>query len=197
MPEQPDAGGVPGDDLPRAPTTSLVDLQQEHGAPWIGWLRRANVVLHSAAGLTMVLLLIWTIIDIGGRYFLNRPMRGTVELTELAVVVFVYLGLARTESDDAHITADLFFVRFGVRGQLVLRAFAGAVGAVVIWVMAWRLWRFAGQLDSGGYETAVLRIPLYPVAILGVIGAVAFGVTVVANLLVVLRALVKGSSRGT
>ncbi len=191
MPERPEGAAAPGG-IPGAATTPLVDLQAEYGGPPIVWLRRLNTVLHAAAGFTLVFLLFWTVADITGRYFLSRPMRGTVELTELAVVVLVYLGLARTESDDAHISVDLLFVKLGRRGQLILRALAGLIGTAVIAVMTWRLFLFAGQLDTGGYETAVLRIPLYPVAILGVIGAVAFGVAVFANLLVVLRALVKG-----
>lgn len=170
----------------------FADLQQAYGGRPMVWLRWVNQVLHTLAGVTLVTLLGWTVVDIAGRSAFSQPLRGTVEVTELAVVVLVYLGLARTESDDAHITVDLLFIRFGRRGQLVLRAFAGAVGAAVISVMTWRLWVFAQQLDAGGYETGVLRIPLYPAALLGVAGAAAFGLAVLANLLVVVRALVKG-----
>jgi TRAP-type transport system small permease protein len=190
MPDVPDEAAAAGGP-PVAAATSLADLQAEHGGVVYLWLRRINHVLHALAGITLVLLLAWTVADIVGRSAFSRPMRGTVELTELAVVVLVYLGLAHTESDDGHITVDLLFVRLKERGQLVLRAIAGCIGVIVIAAMTWRLYVFAGQLDAGNYTTGVLRIPLYPVAILGVVGAAAFGLAVLANLAVVVRAIVK------
>jgi TRAP-type transport system small permease protein len=190
MPDVPDEAAAAGGP-PVAAATSLADLQAEHGGVVYLWLRRINHVLHALAGITLVLLLAWTVADIIGRSAFSRPMRGTVELTELAVVVLVYLGLAHTESDDGHITVDLLFVRLKERGQLVLRAIAGCIGVIVIAAMTWRLYVFAGQLDAGNYTTGVLRIPLYPVAILGVVGAAAFGLAVLANLAVVVRAIVK------
>src|SRR5690606_4986095 len=120
--------------------------------------------LHIAAGVVMLALLAWTVADIVGRTFFNSPMRGTVELTELAVVVLVYLGLSYAESRDSHIAVDLLYLQLGVRGQLALRVFGGLVSLVVIALMTWRLSVFAGQLEAGSYTTGILRLPLYPVA---------------------------------
>lgn len=189
MPELPGRPAASGPSPGAA--VSLADLQEAHGGAPLRWLRVVNQVLHTLAGLTLVGLLAWTAVDIVGRSAFSSPLRGTIELTELAVVVLVYLGLARTETDDAHITVDLLFVRFKRRGQLVLRAVAGAIGVAVIAVMTWRLYQFTGHLQAGGYETSRLRVPLWPVAVLGVVGATAFGLSVLANLLVVLRALAK------
>jgi TRAP-type C4-dicarboxylate transport system permease small subunit len=150
--------------------------------------RRLNTILHWIAGLTMVLLLFWTVGDILGRTLFSQPFRGTVELTELAVVILVYLGLARAENDDAHISADLLFVRMNPKTQRFVRVFAAAVSFAVISVMSWRLLVFAGQMDAGGYTTGVLRIPLYPVALLGVAGSAAFALAVLANLAGYIRA---------
>jgi TRAP-type transport system small permease protein len=173
-----------------APTVN--ELQQQYGGRFTRGLARVNAVLHVVAGATMVGLLFWTVGDIIGRAFFSRPFRGTVELTELAVVMLVYLGLARAENQDGHIAVDLLYVRLGPRTQLALRAFAGLVSFSIISVMTWRLYLFAGQLDVGNYTTGVLRLPLYPVAVLGVIGATAFALAVLANLYVALRALATG-----
>jgi TRAP-type C4-dicarboxylate transport system permease small subunit len=155
-------------------------------------LRRVNAFLHGTAGVTLALLMLYTVGDILGRTFFSRPFPGTVELTELAVVVLVYLGLARAEDDDAHIAVDLLYVRLGERGQLLMRAFAGAATALVIAVMTWRLIVFAQQMHSGNYTTGVLRIPLYPVVLLGVFGSAAFALAALNNLTGTLRTLVKG-----
>lgn len=185
------SGGAPqGAGAPPAGPT-IAQLQQQYGGPLVRWLRMVHTPLHLTAGVTMLGLLGWTVADILGRTLFNNPMPGTVELTELAVVVLVYLGLSHTESRDAHIAVDLLYLRLGVRARLALRVFAGLVSLAVIAVMTWRLYLYAGQLDAGGYTTGILRIPLYPVALLAVLGAATFGLAVLANTAVSLLALVK------
>jgi TRAP-type transport system small permease protein len=153
-------------------------------------LRRLSHLLHALAGVTMLLLLLWTVADIIGRTFLARPLPGTVELTELAVVVLVYLGLARAEHERAHIAVDLLFVRLGTRTQLVVRVLAGLLSAAVVLVLTWRLLAFSGQLRDGGFTTGVLSVPLYPVALIGVAGAGVFALAILGNVAHALRALV-------
>jgi TRAP-type transport system small permease protein len=172
-----------------APEADITRLREQSGRV-VRWLQRANTVLATLAGLTMVALLGWTVVDILGRSMFSRPLRGTVELTELAVVVLVYLGLARTEDRDAHISADLLFVRLSPTGQLLSRIFAGVVASVVITAMTWRLYDYGNQLDAGGYTTGILRLPMYPVALLAVLGSAAFGLAVLVNLALSVRALV-------
>nr|WP_246220662.1 TRAP transporter small permease [Phytoactinopolyspora mesophila] len=137
----------------------------------------------------MVALLLWTVGDIVGRAVFSHPLRGTIEMTELAVVVLVYLGLALTEDRDRHITVDLLYVRLGATGQLVLRVFAGVVAFVVVSVMTWRLWQYAEQLDAGGFTTGILRIPLYPVALLAVLGSSAFALAILSKTILAVKAL--------
>lgn len=183
------AAPEPSGAAPVGPT--FEQLQQRYGGPLVRWLRLVHTPLHVAAGVTMLALLAWTGADIVGRTFFDSPMPGTVELTELAVVVLVYLGLPYAESRDAHITVDLLYVRLGVRARLGLRVFAGLVSVAVIAVMTWRLYRYAGQLDAGGYTTGILRVPLYPVALLAVLGAATFGLAALVNTAVSFLALVR------
>jgi TRAP-type C4-dicarboxylate transport system permease small subunit len=190
-PTEPGSGAAPEPSgaAPVGPT--IEELQREHGGPLVRWLRMVHTPLHLGAGVTMLALLAWTVVDIVGRTFFDSPMRGTVELTELAVVVLVYLGLSYAESRDSHITVDLLYVRLGVRARLALRVFAGLVALAVIGLMTWRLYVYAGLLDAGGYTTGIWRLPLYPVALLAVLGAAAYGLAVLANTAVSLLALVR------
>lgn len=174
---------------PDGPT--MEELQRTYGGPLVRWLRFVHTPLHVAAGVTMLALLAWTVADIVGRSFFNHPVRGTIELTELAVVVIVYLGLSYAESRDSHIAVDLLYLRLGARARLALRVFAGLVGLLVVSVMTWRLYLYAGQLGAGGYTTGTLRVPLYPVALLAVLGAGMFGLAILVNTAVAFLALVR------
>jgi TRAP-type transport system small permease protein len=189
MPETPEGGS---DDLPMGgPAVALTveQLHERHGGRLTHVLRRVNTVLHFVAGAVMVALLLWTVGDIIGRSYFGQPFRGTVEMTELAVVVIVYLGLAHTEDRDRHVTVDLLYVHLGRAGQLALRIFAGVVAFAVIGLMTWRLWVYAEQLDTGGLTTGILRIPLYPVGLLAVIGSAALGLAILSKTVLAAKAL--------
>jgi TRAP-type transport system small permease protein len=151
--------------------------------------RRVNSALHLAGGLVMLALLLWTAGDIIGRSFGN-PFRGTVELTEIAVVMLVYLGLAHTEDADRHVTVDLLYIRMGRTGKLVLRMFGGVVALAVMGAMTWRLWVYAQSLDAGGYTTGILHVPLFPVAVVTVVGCAAFTLAILTKTVFAARALV-------
>lgn len=183
----PGAAAAPAGAAPAGPT--IEELQQQYGGRLARWLRLVHTPLRFGAGAVMLGLLAWTIADIAARSVFSSPLGGTVELTELAVVAMVYLGLSYAESKDAHIAVDLLYVRLPVRGQLALRVFAGLVSLAVIAVMTWRLYVYAGQLDTGGYITGILQIPLYPVALLAVLGTATFGLAVLLNTAVSMRAL--------
>jgi TRAP-type C4-dicarboxylate transport system permease small subunit len=168
---------------------TIEELQRRYGGGAARWLRVVHTPLRVGAGAIVLGLLAWTVADIAARSLFNNPLSGTVELTELAVVPMVYLGLSYAESRDAHIAVDLLYVRLPVRARLALRVFAGLASLAVIAVMTWRLYVYAGQLDAGGYVTGILRIPLYPVALLAVLGSAAFGLAVLLNTVVSARAL--------
>ncbi|QBI19398.1 TRAP transporter small permease [Egibacter rhizosphaerae] len=183
-------GRPPPEDGPEV-GPAMERLQDVHGGRLARGLRHVDRALHALAGVTMVGLLLWTVVDILGRSLFSMPLRGTVELTELAVVILVYLGLARVENQDSHIAVDLLFGRLGTRGQLLLRGLAGLLGAGIMGLLTWRLFVFAGDLDAGGYATASWGLPLYPVALVGVVGSTAFVLALLLNAYVALAALVK------
>jgi TRAP-type C4-dicarboxylate transport system permease small subunit len=181
----------PGTRTTASDPAAIAHLHERHGDGLVRAIRRVAGTLEALAAVTLVLLLAWTVGDILSRTLFGRPFPGTVELTELAVVVLVYLGLARAETQDAHISVDLLFVRLGERGRLLLRAGAGTLTFGTVVLLVWRLWVFSGDLATGGYTTGVLRIPLYPVALVGVVGAAVFGLAALANVLGSVRALVR------
>jgi len=137
-------------------------------------IRAVNTSLHYLAGALIVGVVAITVYNVLGRWLFDAPLRGVVELTELAMVGIVYLGLARAQQQDGHITVDLLYQRLGQRWRAALDAFAAVVGVVVVALIAWRLYVYAGVLEAGGRTTASRRIPLYPFAYLAIVGLAAY-----------------------
>lgn len=156
-----------------------------------GAIRRVNRWLHYLAGGVLLALMSVTIVDIAGRYLFNSPFSGTVELTQMAMIVLVYLGFAHAEDQGDHIAVDILYVKLGRGGQLALTLFNGVFGLFVVGLLTWNLYSFAGILDGGGYTTAVLDIPQGRVALIGVGGAVMFVLAMASTVALALRAVLK------
>ena len=56
-------------------------------------------------------MMVLTAFDVFGRYFLNRPIRGALELTEFLLVIAVSAGFAYTQTTNGHISVELFVMR--------------------------------------------------------------------------------------
>lgn len=140
----------------------------------LGAVRRANVWLHYVAGALIVGVMLVTVYNILGRWLFGTPFRGTVELTELAMLGIVYLGLGYAQHRESHISVDLLYRRFRRPIRQTLDLFGAVLSVVVLGVMAWQLAVYAEVLSSGGRETAARELPLAPFAYVAVIGVLAY-----------------------
>lgn len=136
---------------------------------------------------TMLAVMIFlTAADVIGRYLLSRPILGASEVTEVLLVLTVYIGLIAVCLDQNHVTVDLLVDRFPRALQPARRILVGLLTAGVLGTVAWRLWIYGGQFASYGGTTNSLRIPLAPVvwicAACAALGAVATLVLLFRNL---------------
>jgi TRAP-type transport system small permease protein len=144
-------------------------------------IRETNRGLHYISGALITLMMLFTVYNILGRWLFNRPLRGTVELTQLSMIAIVYLAFAYAQHRDDHISVDLLYVRLGDRAKAVLDAIGSVIGVVVLALLAWRLYAYSETLQLGGRTTATRRIPLYPLAYVAIVGTVAYLLAIVAT----------------
>lgn len=138
--------------------------------------------LHWVSGAFIVGLMFMTVANILGRWTMGRPVRGTVELTEIGMIAIVFLGLAYAQVRDDHIRVDLLYNRLGERGRLVLRAFSSIVSLAVVLVMTWRLYDYSGVLASSGRTTSSLAIPLTWAAWIAVAGGIVYAIGILSTM---------------
>lgn len=105
------------------------------------------------------------------RYGFNRPVPGTLELTEGALPLIIFLSLALTQYHQGHIKVVLLTQHLPAGLRRVLRVIAMLAGAVLFAWAAWAGWE-AGlkSLKIGEMERGAVRYPLYPIKF-----AVSFG----------------------
>jgi TRAP-type C4-dicarboxylate transport system permease small subunit len=116
-----------------------------------------------------------TVADVAGRYLLNRPLAGTLELSEFALALLVFLGLGATGWRGSQVVVDIALERFPPRLRAVSDAFNALLGTGFWTLIAWRTALQAGEVRVKGEVSTILAVPLYPF-----VYAVAFGSIVMA-----------------
>jgi TRAP-type C4-dicarboxylate transport system permease small subunit len=139
----------------------MSDEPPASGAP--GILDRAlDATLGALCAIVLFVMMALTCVDVAGRYLLNRPVPGGLEMIEILVAATVFAALPLVTQREGHVTVDLLDAvspDWLLRVQHVL---GNVLAAVVCGTLAWQLWIRAGRMLGYGDTTAVLRIPLYP-----------------------------------
>lgn len=120
----------------------------------------------------VVLLMLLTVADVVLRYVFTKPVLGTVELTEYAMVVIVSLSFARCADTDSHAKIDMLVTRFSPKVQAIVNFVVFAVTLGFCILMTWRSFVDFYQLYLAGRHSAILEISASPFHLIMAIGFV-------------------------
>jgi TRAP-type C4-dicarboxylate transport system permease small subunit len=126
---------------------------------------RVTMGLARIAAIALAVIAAVTFGDVVGRYFFHAPFAFTVELTQMAMGLVVYLGVGLVTHEDAHISADVVVLRLPPRLRALLALATNLLALGFLAAMVWRLWLQAEFLRAKGDTTMVWQVPLWPVAV--------------------------------
>ncbi|MBB4122483.1 TRAP transporter small permease [Martelella radicis] len=152
---------------------------ESHGKP--GARQYARLSLAVVCALLLVTIMMITVVDVIGRYVLNAPLMGATELTELLLCAVIFLGLPAVCLDDAHIRVDILLSRVPPALEPLRKIAVSLVSAIVLGLIAWRLWGHAGNLAGYAQSTNTLKIPVAPLAYLTSVAVAVSAVITVVN----------------
>ncbi len=103
-----------------------------------------------------------TFFDVGGRKLLSNSIPGSLEMTELLMVMVIFAALPLVSLKGEHVVFDSLdgFLNPGFRR--VQRAIVQALCAAAMLGLAWLMWRTGSDFAGSGETTAQLHIPKYP-----------------------------------
>jgi TRAP-type C4-dicarboxylate transport system permease small subunit len=136
------------------------------------------------AAVALFAIMALTLVDVLGRKLFNHSITGSLELTEILMVVVIFAALPLVSLHGEHVVFDSLdhlmppWLR-RLQQAVVDLGCAGALGA-----LAWLMWDKAAQMAGYGDTTAQLQLPMGPFVQLM---AVLCGVTAVVHLLLMLR----------
>lgn len=123
------------------------------------------------AGSLLVAVMLLVVANALLRYLFNAPIAGTLEVTEGALPVIVFLSLAMTQYEGGHIKVVLLTRRFPDRARRSAVVFAMLAGALLFAWATYAGWKLtAKSIAIGEIERGSIRYPLWPIK-----GAIAFG----------------------
>ena len=121
------------------------------------WLARVATV-------ALALIAFVTFCDVIARKVFNAGFTFTVEMTEMAMALIVFLGVGLVTHQRGHIVVDVITLRLSERARVWLGLVTNILSLGFVAIMVWRLWLQAAFIASKGDSTPIWNFPLWPIA---------------------------------
>lgn len=143
------------------------------------WNAHLNRILAILAAVLVAAVGISTILDVGGRFFFNHPLPGSVEIATEMLVMIVFLGITYVQVQKRHIRLEFLMERISPQAQDRLNFLTDFFVLGTASFLAWRCilkaeysWRL-GETAAG-----IVPIPYAPARTIVAIGFTLFAITV-------------------
>jgi len=155
--------------------------------PVVRWVNNAGVII-------LAMMMVLTVADVTLRYFFNKPILGSYELTEFMMTMLAAFTLGYAATLKAHVNVDLVYTRLPERVQGMISIFTSLVCVVFFGLMFWRNIYQSSVLREANAMSPALSIPEFPfIFILGI----GFGIIALVFLLQLLESIVKAAGKWT
>jgi len=128
-----------------------------------------------------------TVVDVLGRYLFNKPLLGTIEMSEFLMVILSFGGLALAELRNGHITVDFFVNALPDRARALFDAAAALLGVVFWGFVSWRATVHATRIWEVGEVSANLTLPTWPFYLVVTVGCGLLAVALIGRVIRALR----------
>ncbi len=165
--------------------------------PPVGFFEKAtrsfsNILVHISMGMLLIMMLLG-FADVFGRYLLNHPIIGTLEVFEILLPGIVLFSLAHAQRAKAHIAVDVFTSRFPSRVRTIVRFVINLWAIIFFAVVIWRSTLIAILHWHTGRTISNISVPIYAVDLFIPVGALAICLVLVAELLTFFTKKTKGN----
>lgn len=117
-------------------------------------------IMALLAGVILLLLTVFTTLDVVMRYFFNAPFRGSLEATEFSMAIIVFLGIAYCGLVGGHIGVDLLEKWLDKPSMRFVPVIVNLVGAVLFGLIAVTV--VNETVEAWKQISNMLRMPHWP-----------------------------------
>ncbi len=127
-----------------------------------GLKRLLAVLCGGLAAAALFSIMVLTLVDVSGRKLLNTSVTGSLELTELLMVVVIFAGLPLVSLRGEHVVFDSLDPLLPRLVRRLQGALVDLSVTALLLGMAWLMWTKAGQMAEYGDTTSQLKLPQSP-----------------------------------
>jgi TRAP-type C4-dicarboxylate transport system permease small subunit len=147
----------------------------------LGFIDRVTrIVALYCGGVVLAALMTVIIVDVTGRYLLNWPLFGALDLSTVLLVLAVACAIGYGGRTGAHVTADMVSTLVGPRFEFYSGVAVRIVATAIVSLWSWRLFVTGNVARRLGESTQLLNIPFEPIY-----KALSFGVGIYALVLAI------------
>jgi TRAP-type C4-dicarboxylate transport system permease small subunit len=143
-------------------------------------IRRITYLVCAAGMFLAVPLMLITTGDVISRGFFNKPIPGTLELSEYMLCIIILLGAAYTQQVKGHVGVDFLTRRFSPKTRNIIGIVTTILCMLIVTIMVWQ------GFVEGIHEKTVsdmLRVPQWPFRLLVAVGGSLLWLELLADLL--------------
>ena len=155
-------------------------------------IRRVLRGCHYGGMAFIIAMLFLTVVDASGRYSMDMPVRGSIELSSFFLIVATMLTGAYTVMIKGHITIGVFIDRFSERTQAIFNTVAYLLCSGFAIIAVWQTVIRANYLTIVQQGSGVLQIPFFPFYYLVAVG---WGIFAVATIMYLVFSIRKAVNR--
>lgn len=152
------------------------------------FIKKLNYWICMVGMLFVIPLMLLTTVDVLMRAILNKPIKGTFELSEYLLSIIILLGAAYTQQVKGHVGVDFVIKRLRNRVRALVETITNLGCIFVLILLSWQ------GLIRAVEETTVsdmLRIPQAPFRFLVFVAGVGLVLELVLNTVESIRAIFK------
>jgi TRAP-type C4-dicarboxylate transport system permease small subunit len=160
--------------------------------------RIAQTLLVCAALLGFALAFV-VCTDVVGRYFFNKPLKGTPEMVSMAIVIIAYLQAAYAIRSGGMIAVDALYMNYPTRLKSLVSLVGSLLGVFLFALICMGSWeRAIDAWVTGEYEgEGALRVPAWPAKWVLVVGTALASISYLTLALKQIVSLVRGTEPPT
>ncbi|MBL8317598.1 MAG: TRAP transporter small permease [Burkholderiaceae bacterium] len=114
------------------------------------------------AALALFAIMMLTLVDVSGRKAISQSVPGSLELTELLMVVVIFAGLPLVSLAGEHVVFDSLDPLLPAWLRRLQQTLVDLACAIALAGVAWLMWGKAGQMMEYGDTTAQLKLSKGP-----------------------------------
>ena len=135
----------------------------------LGWV--VNTSAFGAASI-VVILMVMVVADIFGRKVLNKPVPMSYEVGAFMLVFIVFMGLAYSQRQKAHIRVEILTLRMPPKTRAVMDLVAYTLGIAIYGMIFYQTFKWSyHSFEIGEYVAGLINIPKWPSQFAMVFGA--------------------------